>query len=44
MAAMQAALKKISASLPELSSDADNLSGLLARSMAAAYLGEGASS
>ena len=44
MAAMQAALKKISASLPELSGDADNLSGLLARSMAAAYLGEGASS
>lgn len=40
IAAMSAALAKISASLPELAGDSENLSTLLAKSMAAAYLGD----
>ena len=39
--AMRAALRKISADMPALAGDAENLSGLLAEEMAAAYLGDG---
>ena len=39
--AMKAALRKISANMPELAGNADHLSGLLADEMAAAYLGGG---
>ena len=42
--AMQAALRKISNNLPELAGNADSLSNLLAREMAAAYLGDSSSS
>ena len=40
--AMRAALRKISADMPALAGDADNLSVLLAGEMASAYLGDGA--
>ena len=39
--AMRAALRKISADMPELAGDADHLSSLLAEEMASAYLGDG---
>ena len=39
--AMKAALRKISANMPELAGNADHLSGLLADEMASAYLGDG---
>lgn len=40
-AALQGGLKKVSALMPELAGDADNLTGLLGASLAAAFLGDG---